>query len=294
MDIVTFETFDPTPYQRVPIVNLRSLIVLSKALVDGKPLDAPATVHKRGDRLHELVGTAESELTDRLREQVAATYGVPGELDGGTDGLWGVCYRRLELMAAYEHPGLDPLIAQANLPLGISLAKDRKLAERARVLHQRLFRGQGLAFLRGAFRDQSEVTGSILRLIKEDNLADELAEFVGASLVEQLFGLQEQYESMVVDQLKASGTSPANLRELWRRIVRAIEQYNNAVLDMLDEDVPESLQVVQTALRPMVTLRELIAANRNRSVDASEEGELPDAGASESEKPEGGDVGGEG
>jgi hypothetical protein len=41
MDGVTFDTFDPAPYQRVPVVNLHSMVVLAKALLDGKPLDAP-------------------------------------------------------------------------------------------------------------------------------------------------------------------------------------------------------------------------------------------------------------
>jgi hypothetical protein len=267
--------------------------VLAKALLDGIPIEAPATVHKRADRLHELVGIAESELTDRLREQATATYGVPVELDGGADGLWTLCYRRLELLGTYEHPGFDPLIAQADLPLGVSLGKDRKLAERARLLHARLFGGRGLNFLRGSFRDQSEVAGSILRLIKEDDLVEELAELVGASLVEQLFGLQEQYEAMVVDQLKST-PGGQNLRELWRKIGRTIGQYNNAVLDMLDEDAPQSLELVLKALRPMITLRELIAASRGKDAEAGDEdgeaADLEEAGA-EGEKVEGGDVG---
>src|SRR5690606_36735471 len=207
-------------------------------------------------------------------EQVAAAYGVPIELDGGADGLWTMCFRRLELFSAYEHRGFNPLIAQANSSLGISLAKDRKRAERARAQHQRTFGDRGLAFLRGPFRDQCEVTGSILRLVKEDGLSEELGKFVGESLVEQLFELQAKYETMVVDQLQSVPAGGKDLRELRRRIARLIGQYNNSVLDMLDEDEPKTLQVVVNALRPMVTLRELIAASRGKAAGDQDGGDL--------------------
>jgi len=260
VDDITFETFDAAPYQKVPAVNLYSMVVLSKALLDGKPDDAPAAVNKRADKLHEAVGSAEKELTGRRREQGAAEYGIPVVLDGGADGLWGLCFRELEAVQVYMHPAFDTFIAKPDSEFGQSLAKCRERAKRAAELHQRMFGDGGLAFLKGTFRDQSEVTGSILRLIKEDNLVDTLSELVGAPLVEQLFAVQEHYEAMVVDQLKDSGPSLQSLNTLRRRLTRLIGQYNNAVLDMLDEDEPESLEVVMTALRPMIILRELVAA----------------------------------
>lgn len=276
MDGITFETFDPTPYQRVPIVTLQSTVVLAKALVDGKPLDATAAVNMRADKLHEGVGQAEDELTERRREHGDPDYGIPVVLDNGTDGLWGLCYRKLEAQQVYLHPAFDPFIAKPETALGQSLAESRERAERAAAMHERLFGGEGLLFLKSSFRDQSEVTGSILRLIKADELADELSDLVGAALVQQLFGLQDHYEAMVIDQLKNPNTGLANLNKLRRRLARLIGQYNNAVLDMLDEDKPETLKVVMTALRPMLTLRELVAATNRKNGS-----ELQDGGSSE-------------
>lgn len=273
MDIVTFENFDPAPYQRVPIVNLASMIVLARALADGTPLDAPAPVHKRADKLHEGLGMAESELTARRREVGAAIYGIPILLDGAMDGLWTYCYRTLDLPQIYLHAGFDPFIAKPDTALGVALAKDRERAERAARMQQRLFGDDGLGFLRATFREQCETTGAIVRLIKEDGLTEELNELVGASLVNQLFEMQEQYEAMVIDQLKAPPPSLQQLSTLRRRLKRLIEQYNNAVLDMIDEDEPKSLAIVVQALRPMVTLRELLAARTKSSGGDAGEGE---------------------
>ncbi len=269
MNIVTFETFDPAPYQRVPIVNLRSTVVLAKALADGVPLEPTAQVLKRRDRMQTWVAKAEDELTARLRAEVAAVYGVPIELDGGADVLWSMCVRRLELYAGYEHVGFTTLINNPELALGASLAQERKTAERARELHKRLFGDRGLSFLRGTFREQSEATGAILRLIEQDKLGEELGEFVGVALVEQLFAIQELYETMVLDQLKAEPSALVSLRDLRLRLARLIGQYNNSVLDMLDEDAPETLEVVVTALRPMVRLRELLAEAARKGGEAS-------------------------
>lgn len=297
MDGVTFETFDPTPYQRVPVVNLHSMVVLAKALLDGKPDEAPAAVHKRADKLHEAVGVAENELTARLREQAAAVYGAPVVFDGGADALWTYCFRALEGLQAYMHTAFDPFIAKPDTAFGQSLAQGRERAKRAATLHQRMFGGRGLAFLRGSFRDQCEVTGSILRLIKEDDLVDQLSELLGPSLVHQLFGLQEHYEAMVVDQLKTPPPSVQSLGELRRRLMRLIGQYNNAVLDMLDEDVHESLEIVVKSLRPMITLRDQLVAGARRKGAAGdedvqdEEPELDDDEEVASEEGGGSDVG---
>lgn len=143
MDGVTFETFDPGLYQRVPVVNLHSMVVLAKALLDGKPIDAPAAVHKRADRLHEAVGMAEKELTERLREQTAAPYGPPVVFDGGSDALWSYCFRTLEGLSAYMHPAFDRFVEDPQTALDQSLATDRERARRAAALHQRMFGEQG-------------------------------------------------------------------------------------------------------------------------------------------------------
>jgi hypothetical protein len=266
MNLASFDGFDPTPYQRIPLVNLASMVVLARALLDARPAltgDAAAWLDKRVDRITALIAVIEAELTRRRRNlDTHARYGPPVEFDGGTDSLWVVLRDRLASFEAYLHPGFDMLIDNPYTPLGASLAEARPRAARARVLSTRLFGRDGLSFLRGSFRDQCETTGAILRMIEADGLIPELAELVGGDLITQLFLLQEQYELMVVDQLKTKPEIGENLRELRLRLARALTRYTTSVLDLLDEDEPESLTRVTTALRPMIRIRELMAGPR--------------------------------
>lgn len=272
MAAITFDSFDSSPYQRVPPVNVLGLSVLAKALLEALPAEPSESVQKRSVRLQKTIAEIEDELTNRRRAKAPAEYGVPVELDGAFDGLWALCFRSLELLGVYQHSGLDPFIAKPDTPLGASLAEGRKKAERAAVLLTRLFGSGGLSFTRMGFRDQSETSGAILRLVKEDALVEELSGLVGAAVVEQLIALQEHYETMVVHQLTTS-SGGVDLRDLRRRLVKLIEQYNGAVLDMLDEDEPESLDVVLDALRPMITLRELLARGGKASSQGAGEPE---------------------
>jgi hypothetical protein len=273
MQPVTFETFDPTPYQRVPITNTNSTLTLGRALAELMPSAPNAQVAKAGKRLATQVGIVEDALTDRRREQSPAEYGTPVVFDGATDGLWNMCYGNLQAWHAYEHPGLDVITAKPETELGASVAKSRLEAERARALSERLFGNEGLAFLRAPFREQVESTGAILRLISEDGLAGALGELVGVGLVADLYGIQELYEGMVVDQLASEPGGVENLRELRLGLIRVIGRYCIAVLGMLDEDEPESLGIVIAALRPVVVMRELTAAAARRRASGAGGGE---------------------
>jgi hypothetical protein len=252
MVLVTFETFDPSQYQRVPSANLRS-----------------------ANKLGELLGIAEAELTARHRELAPAAYGRPSALDGGADVLWTLCLDRLEDFEAYEHVGFDVFIAKPETPLGQRLSVDRERAGRARVLRARLFADR-VTFLKLPPREQAEHANSLLRLMKADDLYDDLVELVGPGLVDELFLIQPEYDAMVSDQLTNQGLHGQNLRILRLDCMRAISRYCIAVLDLLDEDQPKTLALVTTSLRPVVALRELVAAGvaGRSATDAAAEPEL--------------------
>jgi hypothetical protein len=55
------------------------------------------------------------------------------------------------------------------------------------------------------------------------------------------------------------------------KLRRMISAYNTAVLTMLDEQEPETLDVVVAALRPMVRIREILSQRAGQSEDESEE-----------------------
>lgn len=263
MHTAQLDGFDPTPYQRIPLVDLASLLALARALLDLQPpvtgADA-AALESRAARLAELAIDVEAEL-GRGRARIGR-YGPPVEFDGGTDALWVVLHERLASYDAYLHPGFDMLVDNPYTPLGAVLEQSRERARRARALAERLFGASGLSFLAAPFCDQCEATGAILDRITREDLGEPLSELVGAELLAQLYLLQEQYELMVEDQRGAARVSGDQLRALRLGLVRALGRYVDGVLALADEARPASIAQVTAALRPLLRLRELLGAPR--------------------------------
>jgi len=169
--IEAFFSFDSSPYQRIPVVNTPTTLVLGQALRALTPAEAPAGVVKRAKRLD------------------------------------------------------------------------------------------------AAIEDAEELFTALVRLLQQDELVSGLEELVGPQLVRAIIDVQPMYEKMVADRLADPDDELASLSEIQRQLRKRIADYSTQVLAMVDEDEPESLDIVVTALRPIVTLREFIAL-RGREAEA--------------------------
>lgn len=85
---------------------------------------------------------------------------------------------------------------------------------------------------------------------------------------------QTKYESMVETRLTRDARSSADLGKIRGTVMRAVARYTNALLTMLDEQEPESLEVVLAALRPLELLRASSAPTSPNSTVPAAEGEV--------------------
>jgi hypothetical protein len=134
-----------------------------------------------------------------------------------------------------------------------------------------LFGSNGVAFIQQPFFEQAAAMAALLRLIDEDGHDSDLAELVGEKWLLALRVCQIKYEAMIDDRLARERGKQQNLAKGRSKLRRMISAYNTAVLTMLDEQEPETLDVVVAALRPMVRIREILSQRAGRSEDESEE-----------------------
>lgn len=131
----------------------------------------------------------------------------------------------------------------------------RSLRTRVHCTTWQLLGTNGLAFLRLAYPEQSERTASPLRLVDEDEPGESIAELAGSELLAALNLAHQRYEDMVAARASRGPRPSEDFGDLRAKLQRAIACYSTAVLTMLDEDEPDSREVVLTALRPIEVAR---------------------------------------
>jgi len=253
MPTVTFESLDPTPYQRAPRGNIRSILSLARALAELAPREESPTVERTAAGLEQMIAEAEDGLTVRRRESAPTDSSDDLALDGCADALWAVLRNGLEALASFDHPGLDVVLATHGTPSPVATAvhDGQQQAARARALAGRLFGTEGLAFTQRSYAEQVQSMGAILRVIDQDGLAGELDALLGPHLLVTLRACQAEYATMVESRLSRDDRKSTDLAQLRGRLQRAISRYCSAVLTLLDEDQPGTLTQVLTALRPV-------------------------------------------
>jgi hypothetical protein len=261
MPPVTFETFDPTPYQRAPRGNVRGILSLARSLAELAPRDQNETVARTADGLDEVIAVVADGLTIRRRESVPTDLSDGLAVDGCADTLWAVVRNGLEAKASFAHPGLAVVLAQHGKRSAVATAikEGQAQAARARTLASKLFGSEGLAFTQQAYPVQSESMGEIIRLIDEDGLAPELDALLGPHVLVALRACQAEYETMVDGRMSRDDRKSTDLSRLRGKLQRAISRYCSAVLTLLDESKPATLPLVLTALRPLEVHRAQLA-----------------------------------
>jgi hypothetical protein len=248
-----FASFELAPYQAAPQLPLQTLVVLTRALSSRMPGDAPAYVVAAEQDMSAVAGESEAAMVVRLRESNEASLTADLDLDNALDGLWSLLRDRMVGWARFERAGLDALLDDDELAVDFEAVRAK--ATRARELAGQLFGEGSLDMLSRTYPEQSQLMANLLGLIKTDELEDELLELGGEELLPIIQRCQTLYEAMVDRRSGKDTTSRADLRSLRAKLQRKIVRYNTLVLTLLDEAKPETQQLIEDALQPMITLR---------------------------------------
>ena len=112
-----------------------------------------------------------------------------------------------------------------------------------------------MKFTHRPYVEQAQLMDNVLGLIDTDGLADEIVELTGPELLPILRLCQVRYERMVQGRAMRENDPIPDFRLQRSRLRRLIVRYAGAVMTMLDEDKPETLELVTDALMPMLTIR---------------------------------------
>lgn len=273
MALITFDTFDPSYYQRTGRLDALEALALGRALMDTRPIDASPQVDRIADKLEQLVSEGEDMLTTRRRESAPVDHSMETVIDPLADFLWGTLRTRLDGWSVFEHRGMASVL-QAHgkrSATAVALARARSKAERARALSGRLFGAEGLAFIRLPYPAQARSMASILRLIEEDGLTPLIDELAGPEIMIALVACQARYEEMVKAKMSRVDRRSGNFNVLVGKLRRALARYVSAVLTLLDEDEPETLDLVVAALQPIEFHRTQLSRGASRAGASSVE-----------------------
>lgn len=256
MNTDPFADFDPSPYIFVPNLRLRGMIHLGKALRANTPQSPPMQVVQLASLLDHVLANAEDALVVRLRESNEGSSSADVEFDHAVDGLWSLLRARVLGWVAYKHDGLAFLTDSQELEnQGIDYDDLRERGLRGKQLGERLFGDDGLKMLQLKLSDQARAMATVHGLIEADELEKLVLELGGDELLPILRVCQARYEAMVQARALGEASSAADLRQLRGRLRRVIARYNGAVITMLDDSAPETLELVEAALEPMITVR---------------------------------------
>lgn len=257
MATVTFETFDYSAYQRAPRGNVHAIVSLCNALVEGAPKGASEAVDRTSAKLALTTAEVEEGLTTRRRELAPADFSQELELDGFADVMWGALRSGLELWKAFEHPGLTQVVdAQTKKSAAAAaLRSGRDKAARARTVAGKLFGSEGLTFTQKSYPEQAVSMASILRLVEQDELGEEIDAVVAPEVQASLHAIQPMYQAMVDGRLNRKERKSGDLAAMRTKLQRAIAQYCTTVLALLDESKPQTLELVVNALAPIDVFR---------------------------------------
>jgi hypothetical protein len=250
-----FADFDFTRYNSVANLPLLTMVSLVKSLVVVTPEDCPAHVESLVKQLDKTATQAELAMIVRLREDNEGDGPADLALDNVVDPLWSLLRQRLGGWAVYARGGLDFLEHADDLPLELDIETLRDKTARASEISERLFGRDGLRFVQRPYAEQAQHMANVLGLIDTDELGEELIELTGPELLPMLRHCQARYERMVQARSVRDIGSAADLRTLRDRLRRLVIRYAGAVITMLDESAPETRDIVEAALMPMLTIR---------------------------------------
>ena len=248
-------TFNANDYNTVPTINAASTVALTRRLVAEMPaaLADNSSIAVPADRMRLRANTLRAERLKAL--QRPATVDTR-PFDQGEDSAWGALHDRLEGYAR-----LDPeRVADAG---------------RAAALLASVFPG-GLAFLTLDYKQQWEESERLLQLIDTKEWGSELDRLCHSSFLAEVRHAHQAYgDALGLTQAKPILPEAPTIAGALQALRQAIRFYARRVVALADEEDPASLQLVQSALAPIV---EAQADARARRAQGQPEPEPPDEG----------------
>ena len=269
---------------RIPNASLKILQRLAKTLLRDQPTISNEIIKASRDRLEKLIAKIDAILIARFIESNPELIATEVSFDRGVDGLWVLLRQMLEQRRAFAHPGLDALPPELAKQAG--LGERREEARAAQRLWTRLFAAEGTAFTKTRYILQVESMSTLLQVIDQEGLRDELVSVVGEGMIKLLEKCQVHYEAMVTARLHRQSGASENLNDFRRELRWGLVAYVQAVQSLYDPEAPETAELVLDALRPILVLREQMTQAGSESELVLEdfvELELPQADEAELE-----------
>ena len=102
---------------------------------------------------------------------------------------------------------------------------------------------------------------AVLRIIKEDQLNEQIQTVFTPLILPVLETCQQQYEELVSNRMRREIGVVQDFRELRGRLRWLIGRYKSAVETLYDEDKPDTYDIVEDALRSLI----MVSAHMSRS-----------------------------
>lgn len=238
-------TFDPSIYTRRLLLSLPGGITLGQALLANMPTGATLAIKKSANRLRKCMQAGQEAWAERQRQNNTPAGTDPRVVDQEGDSSWRALVMRLQACTLLpSYPG----------------SKSR----RAATILQLLFGNGGLGFLCETYSVQWATMDMLLKRIDTEGLAHEIDIICGREYLDQIRSVHPRYQKMVQEMLqRESGGS--DLREPIRDLNRCIVDYATKVVALADLDDAESIELVERALRPILTHRETVSERRAAS-----------------------------
>ena len=225
--------FDPSTYTRAPNITLKSGISLALALVALCPANASASIKKASKGLKAAADKGTEAFAERQRLLGVTVESTSAATDLEADTSWGAFRSRL--------------VSYGELPLHIA-----PRAPRAREIVDQLFSSGGLGFLKEKYPEQRTAMASLLKRIKDEDLASDIDELAGPEFLKALRDVQPRYDAMVTAMLsKSSGQNTPNLLLHKGAIQTAIVDYATKICATVDRDESETVEAALAALVPI-------------------------------------------
>ena len=249
--------------QRLTVPNVAVVVLqrLGRTLEREAPAEPPAFVTDKLGAMVEVLDRIDLALAVRFRENKPQSSGLEQLFEGATDTSWIFFRKQLEgIRDTYGHPGLRALPTHLQTKVGLDALRER--AERAASLHERLFGAAGTGWVRSSWVEQAQTMATILRVIEDDGLTEELELVLGPELPLLLRGLQQHYDELVAARMTRV-KHREDFRELRGLLRWHIERYKSAVELMYTPGELGSAELVERALRPLAMLNQRVRRTSN-------------------------------
>ena len=232
---MTQTEFDPTPYQKIPVLDVAGLVALGLRLQAELPkaLPEPARAQAKKMRtaladLQEAHGKIPAPAASRAHRKAA---------DQRIDNAWGALFDRLS--------------PWRRLP-----AESSPDVERATQIINRIF-PEGLTFLSLAYESEWVESSRRLTTLADEGLMGTLESLVGKPFVTELLAAHAHYGETLgmTGARQESAQETTSLREPMDALRKAMAAYSRALVGLVDEDDVASITRVEKALSPLIEAR---------------------------------------